>query len=201
MIEFLDSESLDSVGRTVPVSPNRVGPLCKSPSNKLRFADTSQRPNVIRWVDSWASGSLLTHTSFHETFRMIETKSGGKKLVIITYGNYHSIRGELHAYNTKTDELEWSVGDVLLPGMKSVIKAQGLTVDDQGHLLVCDTNNECVQMFRVADGKYLGPLIKEGEHNLGLPRFIGWSSRLSSLIVVDDECSEFCINTIKIERL
>ena len=69
--------------------------------------------------------------------------------------------------------------------MNKVLKAQGLTTDDHGHLFVCDDNNKCVQMFHVADGRYLGAVLSEGEQGLGEPFLVTWCSRMSSLVVIN----------------
>ena len=68
--------------------------------------------------------------------------------------------------------------------MNKIVKAQGLTADENGRLFICDDNNKCVQMFNVADGRYLGTLIENGKQGLGDPVRIVWCSRMSSLVVI-----------------
>ena len=114
---------------------------------------------------------------------MIKTEFEGKNFVIISHGNPKATRGGLYAYNANTSHLEWNVED-RLPGKNKVLQAQGLTTDDHGHLSVCDDdNNKCVQMFHVADGRYLGATIKAGECGLGEPWAIAYSNKTCALVV------------------
>ena len=124
----------------------------------------------------------ITLIQRHPVCFMILTDFEGKSLVIISHGNPKATRGGSYAYNANTSHLEWSVEE-RLPGKNKVIKAQGLTTDDDGHLFVCDDNNKCVQMFDVADGRYLGAAIKAGECGLGEPWAIAYSSKMCALVV------------------
>ena len=92
--------------------------------------------------------------------------------------------GGIFAFKTRTGLLEWSVKGKL-PGMNEDLKAHSITSDDNGNLFVCDISNECMQMFSVSDGRYLGCLFREGEHGLGYPCYALWSKEMSSLIVLD----------------
>ena len=65
---------------------------------------------------------------------------------------------------------------------------------------VCDVNNECIQMFHVADGRYMGAAIKKGEQGLGMPCRITWCNRISSLVVVHNKLAKWHITVFKVER-
>ena len=69
-------------------------------------------------------------------------------------------------------------------GMKKPIGAQGVTTDGRGHLFVCDVHNACVQMFSVADARYMGTVLKDCAQDIGTPRLIRWCKNTLSLVVV-----------------
>ena len=195
VIEYRDTWKLDKVHSWMPVSPYQVGRLCTPSFGGLLFVDHSWKPNQIKWINPGSMSNLVTPRQPYPVYSITHTNFEDKDFVIITHGNPYAPRGGIYAYNTKTNNLEWSV-EGRLPGMNKVIKAQGLTTDDQGHLFVCDENNKCVQMFNVADGRYLGTVIKEGEQGLGQPCVITWCSRMSSLVVIHFE-DGICVSLIQ----
>ena len=101
------------------------------------------------------------------------SKDGDKQLLLVAGGD-----GGLFAYDTETDKLVWKVEEKL-PGMKYKFNAFGVATDGRGHLFVTDfanphkDGNGCLQMFSVADGQYLGCLMKDKEY-LGNPLRIFW---------------------------
>ena len=54
----------------------------------------------------------------------------------------------------------------------------GVTTDGCGRLFVADYNNECIQMFDVSNGSYMGCLMLD----FGYPDKIRWCENTSSLI-------------------
>ena len=122
---------------------------------------------------------------------------GEKELVILSFGRPSGTQGGVHVYNIKTKELEWSVQG-RLPGMKKFMKAQGLTVNDRGHLFVCDDNNNCVHMFHVVNGKNLGVLIKAGERGVGDPIRIKWCGKRSSFVIIHWKNGKWWISEYKV---
>ena len=87
------------------------------------------------------------------------------------------------AYNMTTNMLEWSVV-VKLEGMKNEIVSVGVTTDGRCHLFVCDVSNNCIHMFRVRDGEYMGALMVKG---LEEPYRVEWCEATSSLVVCDGQ--------------
>ena len=107
---------------------------------------------------------------------------------------------EVFAYNTVRDQLEWKADDKPL-GMEKRMKATGATADGRGHLFVGDWmyGNQCIQMFSVSDGKYLGCLTRDGQRirnlyagrtmidvkemrGMGHPGKLYWCEKTSSLL-------------------
>ena len=126
---------------------------------------------------------------------MIGVQDGSDELVIID----HVLYG-IHCYNTTSKSLKWSVKGNL-PGMQSALFALGLATDGCGHLFVSDgyDGNRCIQMFSVADGQYMGCLIKEGEQGLGSPDNICWHSASHSLAVAHWESAGWSLSMIDME--
>ena len=59
-------------------------------------------------------------------------------------------------------------------------------VKKRGQLLVCDSTkgNNCIQMFRMVDGNYLGCLIENGQEGLRDINHALWCEETKSLAVV-----------------
>ena len=79
---------------------------------------------------------------------------------------------------------EWRLEWEKLPGMEERFSPVGVTRNNQGHLFICDQNdNQCIQMFRAADGQYMGRVPVD----VGFcPREVRWSEKLSTMIVAHD---------------
>ena len=171
--------------------------LCPSPPNGLLYLDKSCEPNNIGWVTPTSSGLLLT-TQTNFAYLMCLVTFEDKELLVITCGQPRLTKGGVQVYNLKTKQLEWRV-EGRLTGMKKFLKAEGLTTNDQGHLFVCDDNNKCVQMLNVADGRYLGTLIKNGEQGLGEPARIRWCSKISSFVIIHLKNDKWWISVYKVD--
>ena len=163
----------------------------------LFYKDDSSKPNNIGWVTPKSSGRLLT-TQTNFGYLMCLVTIEGKELLVITCGLPNLTEGGVQAYNVKTKQLEWRV-EGRLPGVTKFLKAKGLTTDDHGHLFVCDDNNRCVQMFNVADGRYMGTLIKNGEQGLGEPARIRWCSKISSFVIIHLKNDKWWISVYKVD--
>ena len=189
--------NLLKVHLTRSIAPRQPWSLCLSPSNVLLHQDTSCKPNSIGWVSPTSSG-LLFATQTGTAYWMCLATFENKELLVVTCGYPELTKGGVHVYNLKTKKLEWSF-EGRLPSMNKVIKAQGLTTDDDGHLFVCDDNNRCVQMFNIADGRYLGTLIESGERDLGDPIRIRWCSRISSFVIIHSINDKWWISVYKVD--
>ena len=161
------------------MAPFMPGPMCTISPSTLLYVDQGISPRKIRWVECSPTKPqpdiTMTRTQLTNVRDMCLVQNGGNLLLVATGDG-------VHAYNTKNDNLEWSV-EGKLPGMACRIEPQGLTTDGRGHLFVCDTFNSCIQMFS-ADGTYLHPLLSQGEQGLGQPWGVRWSKSTQSLVVV-----------------
>ena len=102
----------------------------------------------------------------------------GHELIIKSFGS-----GGICAYYKLNGETRWEVKG-RFPPMDKWMTARGIDTDGLGHLLVCDTANECIQMFN-CDGDYLGVLLgSEDERQLGTPLEIRWNHQLSAAVVL-----------------
>ena len=66
--------------------------------------------------------------------------------------------------------------DVAAPSMEYDMRPVGVTTDGRGHLYVADWKNDCVHMFSVSDGLYMGCLLK-GSEIAGNPENIRWCKK------------------------
>ena len=189
-------ENLFEVHFRKSVSPHEPWGMCVT-SGLLLFGDSSKTIKRINPMSSGVYNYITTNDT--RSWRIQYVNFEEKKLLLIAYGRPLATQGGVHTYNVKTKQLEWRV-EGRLPGMRKVIKAEGLTVDDHGYIFVCDVNNKCIQMFHVSDGRYLGAVMKEGEQGLGIPFRNRWCSRMSSLVVIHNKSARWFITVFKVER-
>ena len=166
----------------------------------LLYEDRSKNPFKIHWLDcNEAKPELLKEKSFATSLPyitdIIGVQNGVDELFIAT-----SLKNGIHCYSTATKSLKWRVVGKL-PGMCKEMWAEGVATDGHGHLFVSDgwNGNRCTQMFSVADGQYLGCLIKEGEQGLGYPNGICWHSASHSLIVAHRKSAAWFLRMIDVE--
>ena len=147
---------------------------------------------------------------------MCSVHNGNDQLIVIAGGNATAgtvslvnvsklvkstrMNGQLCAYNMHTGEMVWTVQGKL-PGTDKDICGVAVTSDGNGHLFVCDTNNNCVQMFS-ADGSYQGRLEIADQERPGELKTIRWCSSSSSLIVIHkrDGQQHDNISSVKLRR-
>ena len=110
------------------------------------YEDTSKNPSTIRSLDCSTSlpkpSTTVVHTQQYFLRDMCCVENGEKHLLITS-----SYTNRLDAFNTETDELEWSVSGNVTEADKE-IHPNGVTADGNGHLFVCDNNNKCIQMVQ-----------------------------------------------------
>ena len=95
-------------------------------------------------------------------------------------------------------DAEWKMKGKL-PGMRKESSLWGATTDSRGHLLVCDTENRCIQMLS-SDGKYMGAIFTEGEQGLGQPWRIHWCKDEPICFIVHKKDQDWCISMIQDTR-
>ena len=122
-------------------------------------------------------------------------KSKDKEYFVTTNG-YKGV----FSYSAGADgeDAEWKMKGKL-PGMRKESSLWGATTDGRGHLLVCDTENRCIQMLS-SDGKYLGAIFTEGEQGLGQPWRIHWCKDEPICFIVHKKEQDWCISMIQDTR-
>ena len=105
-----------------------------------------------------------------------------------------SIEG-IRAFDTKANEEVWKI-DNKIPWIKKELSTRGLTTGGRDRLSVDDENNNCIQEFRMADGKYIGVAFKKRE-GLWCPESVHWTSMNSHLNIVHYK-TEYYISAIKV---
>ena len=114
----------------------------------------------------------------------------GRSLLFVT-------EDRLVACNTRTGKQKWSVTDQ--PDLKEELDISAITTDAQGHVFVCDTNNECVLVFSDNSGKHLGILLKKEDGEIGVPHKIGWNHKFGLLVVTHKQDSRFMVSTYRLQ--
>ena len=172
---------LKTVIHSHSVAGHYPGHVCVSSPSTMLYENRSKNPPVVHMQDCSGSrpqpilGKNVIHTLQNYVLDMCIVQNGDEELFVTTGAG-----SKVNAYNTATGELEWSM-DGKLEGMEEVMSPWGVTTDGRGHLLICDYNNECIQMFSIRDGTYMGAMmIKQG---LVKPSCIEWWESLSSFVV------------------
>ena len=165
----------------------------------LLCEDKSKKNCEVHWLD--LSGSkpkpaarktCAIHTELITFYGMCSVQHGDKQLLVVA--DYR----EIFAYNAATDKLEWKVDGKQL-GTEKGMSPSGITTDGRGHLFVCDwkNGNNCIQMFSVSDGQYLGCFMKD-EEILGTPAKMYWCEKTSSLVVLCRLRNEYHLKRVKV---
>ena len=199
-IEFRNTNNLSQILYSHSVAPHKPGRLCTVNSFMLLYQDLSKKPREIHWLDcNESKPKLLKEKSFIISLPYIHyitgVQIGAEELIIGS-----SCENGIHCYSTATKSLKWSVARNL-PGIQKGLGAVCITTDGCGHLFVCDNTfgNNCIQMFSVSNGQYLGRLIKKGEQGLGYPLRICWHSADHSLVVVHTMSLSYYLSVINME--
>ena len=164
--------------------PGLLFPL--SPTTLL-FVDYQHNPLKLKWMDCSAdSPQIIGVSSLRESWVwdicVIEDGNEGKTQLVV--GNYgRAPQYKINAVNLQSGKIEWSVKETSAR-MKDKFKPASVTADNDGHIFVCDRGNACIQILSVKNGRYLGPLLKKGEHGIGLPKLIRWNKDTKTLVVL-----------------
>ena len=168
------------------MAPHEPVLLCTATPSTLMYVDYFKYPQVIHRLDLSDAhpkptfGKSVIHGELDREpglFRdLCFVKDGDKELLVVV----DEVNG-VFAYNTETGKLERKV-DAAAPRMKYGMCPVGVTTDERGHLYVSDWKNECIQMFSVSDGLYMGYLLKYWEI-AGNPEAIRWCITSSSLVL------------------
>ena len=167
------------------MTTHEPGAMCigATPSD-LWYEDLSTEPREIRPLDlrgsrpTPAAGKRVIHTEIKGEIKDMCSDQDRKKELLIVAEHAEGYDG-VYAYNAERDEKVWEA-DGELPGMEYSLEATGVTTDNRGHLFVADYANNCIQMFSVSDGQYLGCVMKS-EETYGIKK-IGWCEKTSSLV-------------------
>ena len=192
-IQFREVCNLAQVILNYPVEHSWPGTLCSVSPTTLLYEDSSAVPPAVQWLhcrDKFPKSGHSFKTQVFDINHMFVFEDQSKQLLVTAN------QSEVHVYNTYSAELVWKMRGQL-PGHHSKFNLQSITTCGVGHLFVCDGNNHCVEMFSVADGKYLGAVLKQGKQSLGEPKKICWSEHTCSLIVAHCTDGEWSISSSK----
>ena len=159
---FRDVKDLKKPLKIDSVPQHKPSVICTGATpSTLLYVNEAKEPRDIYWLDlsdgkpKPAAGKRVIHT--RQSYIMCFTRDGDKHLVVVV----DHTQG-IFAYNADSGKLAWQVCGKL-PGMEKYPDAVGVTTDGRGHLFVSDhwDGNDCIQMFSVSDGQYLGCLKKD----------------------------------------
>ena len=199
-IEFRNTENLNTI-LTYSVGPHQPGVLCAVSTEMLVYENRAINPRQLHWLDCSEPEPKLLGISANTNLTLVKDMCTVKLenetlFTVISYDRDKLI----HAYNSTTGQLKWSVQKKIPSGTFNSYGVAGdgngrLFVADynnkciqmftasNGRLLVTDYNNKCIQMFSASNGQYLGCFMKQGDQGLGVIWSIRWCVSTSSLVV------------------
>ena len=191
-----DGQTIEFITETAHVSkyvtPSKPGALCMALGSRLFFADELTGDIFQLDCSKMPPARVPGFTPTQETgiYDLCYVTHQNKDLIITTSGE----RG-ISAYRPGTGELLWkNMG--ILPGTERVMYACGVTADRRGHIFVCDSGNECIQLFST-DGMYLGEAFRT--QGRGRPDLIRWCENVSCLAVTFELAGQWSVHIIKVE--
>ena len=161
-IRFRDLKDLKKILCTHLVAPHEPGSLCTATPSTLMYVDYLTYPQVIHQLDLSDAhpkptfGKSVIHWELDREpglFRDLCFVEDGDKELLAVVDEVNRV----FIYNTETGKLEWKV-NVAAPRMKYGMCPVGVTTD--GHLYISDWKNQCIHMFSLSDGLYMGCLFK-----------------------------------------
>ena len=188
-IDFYNLRDLQEPKFSHSVAPHYPGLLATAASSPgiLIFSDQQGKVGDVGWLDFCNYPPKLANMNHiadsKESLDMVLydmiscVTLIGEQLIIKSFGS-----GGICASVAITGKTKWEVKG-RLPGMDKWMTARGIDTDRLGHLLVCDTANQCVQMFNFG-GEYVRSVLRSGEQDLGTPFRIRWYRDISSAIVL-----------------
>ena len=198
-IEFRHPGNLDNIVNSMVVSkPWRI--CSAASSTTLLHLDKTKFDFLERWDCSTLPPMLhhnvkVTGIKRDLVLDLQFDQWNNKEFLITTcYSDYG-----IYVYDISDGCLIWNVRGQI-PGMKEALKAHGVAPDGNGRLFACDRGNACIQTFSLADGKYLGALLREGDYGLGEPHWVRWCSTASSLIVSHGKDEQRYISVVKLRN-
>ena len=195
-IEFRDTGNLREVihsltTRRVPYK------LCTSSHSTLIsncWFPKEGRDDMAGWYD-------CTVYPYKPSFAQEVQGISGASICVAEHGNQRLLIYSRHdlgikAYNMETEKIQWSFMGKLADKEK-MMNGSSLATDGRRHLFVCDTNNNCIELY-TTDGSYVGTILQEGKHGIGKPSEICWSDNLSSLIIAHKKGNRYYLYIVQI---
>ena len=190
LIELYEVGNLRVVKWNHRVAPHHPGRLATSKSSPevLLYMDEKSSARDVRYLDcstfppkaSNKTISVAGGLQDYFLYDLCSISQGNDQLILSSFG-YKGI----YALDASTGNTKWKIFEKL-SGMDNWMRARGIAADEQNHLFVCDADNQCVQRFSL-NGNYLGPVLRYGDQNLGIPNRICWCHNTSSLVVAHQE--------------
>ena len=191
-IDFLDVNDPSKVVYSYSVAPHQPAALCTSSPTMLLYEDQPKNPREVRWLDCDSSrpklptGTNVAYTKQSNIWDMCFLHLEDKALLITTRGEHG-----LNAYNTQTDQVEWSVKY----GRSGQMTTYGVATDGREHIFVCDLYHSCIQVFSF-NGKYKGRFPNK-DKVLGQPVMMRLCDKLSRLFVVHKKSYRYHITILQ----
>ena len=161
IIEFRNTENINEILLTYSVAPHQPGVLCAVSPSMLVYENRSKNPRQLHWLDcSEPAPKLLgitANTNLPSVGDMSTAQSENETLLIVLPYDANEL---IHAYNSTTGQLKWSVQKKITSGTFS---SCGVAGDGNGRIFVANWTNHCIQMFSASNGLYLGCFLKKGD--------------------------------------
>ena len=192
-IDFRDINNLDEVFLSYSVESHIPSFLSTESTGTLLYVDKARKPFEVRRLD--CSTSPPTKTDFttktntnDNIYFILSAQHKTQKLIIVVGDDF------AEAYRPDSTEV-WSIGGSL-PGVEHNFNPFGLVTDDHGHLLVCDWDRNCIRMFSLDDGSYMGVALS-AERGINRPYDISRCNGKSIFVIDSNKRSRLDFVTIE----
>ena len=149
LIELYEVGNLRVVKWNHRVAPHHPGRLATSKSSPevLLYMDEKSSTRDVRYLDcstfppkaSNKTISVAGRLQDYFLYDLCSISQGNDQLILSSFG-YKGI----YAFNASTRNTKWKIFEKL-SGMDTCMRARGIATDEEGHLFVCDADNQCVQ--------------------------------------------------------
>ena len=188
-IEFRALKDLKQVICSFSTGPYKPGALSTTFPSTLLFSDRSKLSHNVYWLDCSGNEPKLDGKYINIILNYVDDicyiPDEKKPLLVAT----DKLLSSVQAYNAVNNNLEWS----------TQVRGYSITTDGQ-QLLVCN-RDDGIRMLSLSGGESLGHLIRKGDRGLGMPYWVCWSDKISSLIVAHEVNREYHISTIEGEKV
>ena len=175
-IEFLDVTNLEKCLQFYHKENHAPGRLVSISPSEILYEDMNSNNLLHRLDCSTSSPVCVDMTNLIKAGKVQEFCYLNGILVFVCEGC-----PGIYA-QTLSGESLWNFEQVVIGRYTYNMKCISVTMDDNGHVFVVDTNHDCIRLFTI-DGEYRSCLVRKGQHSIKDMKMIRYCKKTSSVII------------------